>query len=223
MLKLVYGVDINDADYKVRDNKWINGKSVYVDKCKIYSFWASMLGRCYSEKFKDKQPTYHGCHVAKEWHLFSNFKAWMAAQDWQGNELDKDLLGNGKIYSPDTCCFISKSLNNFIKFDVGVSGGGVYFHEQTGKWNACVSKTLTSKARSSVGLSKTKDECYLKVVIAKSRALELYMSESKDCDRVKSALNSTLKRWKKWIESQKITNEMVRLNGFIKNAGDKDE
>ena len=28
---------------------------------------------------------------------------------------------------------------------------------------------------------------------------------------------------KKWIESQKITNEMVRLNGFIKSAGDKDE
>lgn len=28
---------------------------------------------------------------------------------------------------------------------------------------------------------------------------------------------------KKWIESQKITNEMVRLNGFIKNAGVKDE
>jgi len=40
----------------------------------------------------------------------------MESTDWQGKELDKDILVIGnKIYSPDTCCFVSKSLNNFFK------------------------------------------------------------------------------------------------------------
>ena len=39
----------------------------------------------------------------------------MTSQDWEGKELDKDLLVPGnRLYSPETCIFISKKLNNLL-------------------------------------------------------------------------------------------------------------
>ena len=107
--RLVYGVGINDADYVVQ--KWetigyVNGKQkqklIWI--CPYYSAWKSMLKRCYSSKYQDKRPTYKGCSVSDEWLTFSVFKVWMEKQDWEGKQLDKDLLFEGnKIYSADTC------------------------------------------------------------------------------------------------------------------------
>lgn len=118
MKNLIYGVGINDADYKVR-------------LCPFYRKWISMLTRCYSEKYHSKFPTYKNCTVCKEWLTFSNFKRWMKQQDWNGNQLDKDIINPGnKVYSPDNCCFISKELNYFLtnrrskrgKYKIGVTG-----------------------------------------------------------------------------------------------------
>ena len=39
------------------------------------------------------------------------FKAWMETQYWEGKHLDKDFLGDGKLYSSETCCFVPKWLN----------------------------------------------------------------------------------------------------------------
>ena len=118
--KLVYGVGINDADYATQIKKTIgyeNGKQKQklIWSCHFYEKWKSMLERCYSERFKIKFPTYKDCTVCEEWLTFSNFKSWMEEQDWQGKELDKDLLVVGnKIYSPQTCCFLTKMINTFI-------------------------------------------------------------------------------------------------------------
>jgi len=110
-LRLVQGVGINDANYKIR--AVVSGLNVW--KCPFYSKWENMLQRCYSEKFHNRIPTYRGCSVCKEWLLFSNFKAWMEQQDWKGKQLDKDLLVyQNKIYSPETCCFVSSEVNTFL-------------------------------------------------------------------------------------------------------------
>jgi hypothetical protein len=48
----------------------------------------------------------------------------MEKQDWKGKELDKDLLVNGnKVYSPETCIFLTKKVNSFI-IDTGKSLSG---------------------------------------------------------------------------------------------------
>ena len=116
--KLVYGVGINDANYVVQ--KWetigyVNGKQkklIWI--CPFYQAWKSMLMRCYSAKYQNKKLTYIGCLVTDEWLTFSNFRAWMEKQDWQDNQLDKDLLIEGnKVYSADTCVFVSGMVNNF--------------------------------------------------------------------------------------------------------------
>ena len=111
---LICGVGLNDADYVIYPT--IDGKRVM---CPFYLTWKDMITRAYSEKYQKRYPTYKGCSVVKEWHTFSNFKAWMQTQDWQGKELDKDLkvLGN-KVYGPDTCMFIPPIINSFISVPI---------------------------------------------------------------------------------------------------------
>lgn len=62
--KLVYGVGINDADYVVQRKETIevNGvrKRRLVWVCPYYQVWRTMLRRCYSTKYHDRQPTYKG-------------------------------------------------------------------------------------------------------------------------------------------------------------------
>jgi hypothetical protein len=104
--RLVCGVGVNDADYNV--SVQAEGKTVH---CPYYRKWRQMLRRCYS----GEQSAYNDCYVCPEWLLFSNFKKWMELRDWNGNELDKDLLVYGnKVYSPDTCLFISAKINTSI-------------------------------------------------------------------------------------------------------------
>ena len=118
--KLVYGVGINDADYKTsiyeqlpRTNGKRNQKRIW--KCPFYSRWFCMLQRCYDKSYQEKQPSYKGCSVCEEWLTFSNFKSWMEQQDWEGKALDKDLLVyKNRVYSPETCVFIAPSINSFL-------------------------------------------------------------------------------------------------------------
>ena len=99
-----------------------------------------MLERCYSSRIHAKQPTYIACSVCDDWLVFSNFKKWMEQQDWQGKELDKDILIAGnKVYSPDACVFVDKLLNGFL-VDRGAMRGqwpiGVYFNTKDRKFQA---------------------------------------------------------------------------------------
>jgi hypothetical protein len=123
--KLVYGVGVNDADYLVRPR--ISGKMV---TCQLYGVWKGMLERGYCSKLQAKYPSYIGCSVAPEWLSFMTFRAWMIGQDWQGRQLDKDLLIPGnRVYGPQTCVFVSAKLNSFTidnaadrgEFPIGVS------------------------------------------------------------------------------------------------------
>ena len=138
--KLVYGVGINDADYNVYEYGYVNGKRSLVWSCPFYETWKSMLRRCYSEKFQIRNPTYKGCSVFDDWLIFSNFKRWMEQQDWQGKQLDKDLLVEGnKVYSPETCVFIDQMVNKFTNANGNYRGDwmiGVSWSKDVGKFRA---------------------------------------------------------------------------------------
>lgn len=115
MNKLLFGKGYNDLEDITQKSKRINGKEVVFWRDPYYDRWTNMLRRCYSENYQRRFPTYKGCSVCDEWLTFSNFRAWMETQDWEGKELDKDLLsGVSKIYSPSTCGFVGKDLNNYI-------------------------------------------------------------------------------------------------------------
>lgn len=107
---LVYGVGVNDAPYKVVDK--VGGKVIW--ECPYYNRWRSVLGRCYSKPALKKAKHYHGCSVCDEWLYFMAFRKWMEKQDWEGKQLDKDLLVRGnKVYSPETCIFVPPKINSF--------------------------------------------------------------------------------------------------------------
>jgi hypothetical protein len=114
--KLVFGWGINDADYEVQPR--IDGNKVM---CPYYVKWNSMLKR-QTPKFWERHPTYTGVKVCEEWKSFMAFRAWMLTQDHVGQQLDKDLLGDGKLYSPETCLFVTQAVNKFTT-DSGASRG----------------------------------------------------------------------------------------------------
>ena len=124
-MRLIHGWGINDADYSVQPR--VDGKRIM---CPFYRSWTNMVQRCHDGKFSERRPTYIGCEVCSEWKSFMAFRSWMKTQDWEGKQLDKDLLGDGKLYSPETCCFVEGWLNNLFT-DHGRARGewpvGVYF------------------------------------------------------------------------------------------------
>lgn len=118
-----------------------------------YSNWSGMLNRCYNLKIQEKQPSYKGCYIDKQWLNFQNFAEWFE-NNWnpetmQGWQLDKDILVKGnKIYSPETCCFVPQEINKLFiksnktrgKYPIGVRRYGNYFQARILKYN--VSKSL---------------------------------------------------------------------------------
>lgn len=110
-----YGVGfLGEGKYKASKN----GKYA-----KPYKAWKSMIERCYSPKYQEKQPTYIGCEVCEEWHNFQNFAEWYEQNYYEipgeRMELDKDILvKDNKTYSPNTCVFVSHNINSlFTKRD----------------------------------------------------------------------------------------------------------
>ena len=109
----VYGVGyIGEGKYKISENGKHTG---------IYDTWHDMLKRCYDSNYHKRQPTYIECEVCEEWLCFQNFAKWYEDNyyevEGERTELDKDILMKGnKIYSPDTCIFVPKTINSlFVK------------------------------------------------------------------------------------------------------------
>lgn len=118
--KKVRGIGSNDAPegYVIVKYEYVEGKRIKVWECPIYSHWTNMLTRCTSEKGKysyDYSQEHNGVYVGvtcnEDWLSFWKFREWCITQDYKGNHLDKDLLGDGTHYGPETCCFIPASIN----------------------------------------------------------------------------------------------------------------
>lgn len=133
--KPIFGFGINDADYVV--GPIVNGKQKW---CPFYAVWVRMITRSYDVKTHDRQPTYKNVSVCVEWLSFMNFKSWMESQDWQGKQLDKDVIKPGnKIYSPETCCFISHEINSLLNSydkNTGLYPPGVHLNKRKNKFMA---------------------------------------------------------------------------------------
>lgn len=187
--KFVYGVGINDADYFVQPR--VNGKVLW---CPYYRRWLNMLKRCYSAKEHEKRPTYIGCTVCAEWIYFSKFKAWMITQDWEDNQLDKDILIAGnKVYSPEACVFVDSTINNFTTDCRGARGEypiGVYFEKSAGKLRAQCRNPFTNK-REWLGYFTNPEQAHLAWKTRKHElSCQLADSEYVTDDRVSLALRN---------------------------------
>lgn len=147
-----------------------------------YKAWSNMLTRAYCEEFKRNNPTYADVTVCEEWHNFQNFVKWCQLQVGFNNRdenglayhLDKDILLRGNnIYSPETCCFVPRVINNLL-IKKGSSSGknhlGVHFVTKKGKFKASYRKGGVSKH---LGYFDDPDEAFL----AYKKAKELHVKE----------------------------------------------
>lgn len=193
--KLVYGVGINDADYVTQVFEtlgYVNGKikRKLVWFCPYYSAWTSMLVRCYSTKYQERNPTYIGCTVSEEWLTFSVFKRWMEKQDFEGKQLDKDLLFEcNKIYSAESCVFVTQAVNKFT-LDCGSARGewmiGVYWDKGKNKFRSMCSNPFTKK-QEHLGVFVNEQEAHQTWLKRKLELAHLLASEQTD-ERVAKAL-----------------------------------
>lgn len=130
----VYGVGIVGLE-RTKEN----GKQL-----KSYETWSGMLRRCYDEMYKEKHPTYIGCKVCEEWKYYPNFKKWFDENYYEIEgfrmNLDKDILNKGnKVYSPENCVFVPKSINSlFTKSDAKRNDLpiGVTWYKNTNEYKA---------------------------------------------------------------------------------------
>lgn len=193
--KLVFGVGINNSDYAVDKKEtigYVNGKrkQKLVWACPFYRAWVGMLRRCYSVKFLEKQPTYKDCSVCEEWLLFSNFRSWMEQQDWEGKQLDKDILGDGKLYSPESCVFVSQTVNNFVTDRANARGDfpiGVYWNKNAQKFIAQCCNPFSTKKLEYLGLFACPNEAH-QAWLARKLELARILAKEQDDPRVAKAL-----------------------------------
>jgi len=165
---LVYGVGVNDWVGNVN----VDGKLIWE-----YDLWHDMLKRCFSEKFKQKYPTYEGVTCSKDWLSMTKFiedVSQMRGYGLKGLELDKDILQKGsKLYSKDTCCFVPHEVNNLlIKSDKarGEYPVGVCFHKRAGKFRASI--RINGKQKD-LGYFTTPEEAFQVYKLAKEAQIKV--------------------------------------------------
>lgn len=108
-----------------------------------YQCWNDMLKRVYGNREHCKR--YVDCSVCDEWLNFQNFARWYDENyyvvEGERTELDKDILvKNNRIYSPDTCVFVPRTINILFtknnakrgKFPIGISASGDNFRVRCG-------------------------------------------------------------------------------------------
>jgi hypothetical protein len=87
----------------------------------------------------------------------------MSSQDYEGLQLDKDLLVRGnKVYSPETCVFVSRQVNLFL-IDRGNNRGeykiGVCWSKRNSKFKAQCRNPYTNK-QEYLGLFESEEESH---------------------------------------------------------------
>ena len=191
-MRLLYGVGLCDADYKLSVVKEVDGKRKVLWRCPYYRRWHNMLRRCYY----GTDSGYDGCKVCDEWLTFSNFKKWMEKQDWEGKHLDKDLIKTGnKVYSPDMCVFVSPKVNSFLVTSQKSKTSliGCHFEQYTQKYRAVVCNPFSDKA---IGLGRFDTELEAHLAWKKRKhelACQLADSEYVTDERVAEALRNRYK------------------------------
>ena len=67
----VYGIGVSGTKYPITINDV---------KTKEYELWQNMLERCYSDAYKNKNPTYEGCEVSENFKSYEYFYEWCNEQ-----------------------------------------------------------------------------------------------------------------------------------------------
>lgn len=182
------------------------GDGIYNSKSISYPFWHSIIRRCYSHVYQKHRPTYNGCEVCEDWKDLQKFSSWFERNypDTDGDyQLDKDLLGNSKYYSPETAVFVTNKVNSFIT-NSGKSRGaqmlGVFYAPQASKTNpymATCQNPFIKKGGGYLGYYPTELEAH-KAWQAKKHEYACQLADIQEDERVAKALRERYAPDKDW-------------------------
>lgn len=156
---------------------------------KLYGAWRSMIARCYDENELQRFPTYRGCKVCDEWSDYEVFLDWCKDNYYELDEeticLDKDILNKGnKIYSPSTCIFVPKRINNMMTKSNQSRGDyplGVFYHKASKKFaSACTTTSNKIKTHKHLGTFNTPEEAFYAYKTFKENYIKQIADEYKE-------------------------------------------
>lgn len=194
MKRLVCGWGVNDADYQIQTNNIcvVDGVKKYITEsdCPYYRCWARMVERCHTGRY----PAYANAAICDEWRSFMGFKAWMEQQPWEGNELDKDILGDGTLYSPATCCFVPRSVNMFWNKSNRAGHGlpGASYRKRSRRYMA---QCAIGGKNVALGYFDTEIDAHKAWVAAKEKAMAILLESVTLEPRVVEGMHSKLKQF----------------------------
>ena len=186
--QLIYGVGINDVMIPEFTTS------------RIWRQWCGIIRRCDNNdpKWLKGHMSYSGCTLDSRWIKLSAFKEWVEQwDDYENKEVDKDILITGnKVYGPDTCLMVRKSVNAWFKpfytttgkLPIGVTWNTAW---KTGKssinpYRAQITP-LKSGKRTSLGLFPTVEEASAAFESAKKEQIKILIESETDL-KVKNAL-----------------------------------
>ena len=115
--------EVKDPYFPIVHNVGYIGEGIYNSKnnSREYALWNGMITRCYSKS--NNNPSYKNVSISSDWFCFQNFandikylenyNLWLINKEEY--QLDKDVLQKdiiNKIYSKDTCKFLTKKENS---------------------------------------------------------------------------------------------------------------
>lgn len=154
----------------------------------LYGYWVRMFSRCYNpfELDKPRNRNYRDVTIDPLFHCFQRFAEWAIAHGHykEGWQLDKDLLGDGKIYSPNSCTFLPAEINSFLsEKQTGGYQRGVNIIKPKAGTNARVgyiARVHTGIGREYLGFFKTSLEAHLAYKAAKEDYAKVLAEKYKD-------------------------------------------
>lgn len=210
---MFYNMGINDMPYGwYSENEW--------NKI-CYRKWYSMIARCYSKKYQEKEPSYKNCHVCKKWLKLSMFIEDVRKIDGYDEEkflngeleLDKDIKSNGinKEYSLENCMFVTKKENviqatktrDYTKHSEMIKGEN---HPMYGKHHSEETKQKISISKKGTKLS---DET--------KRKMSMSRSGENNCNYGKYGKNHPLSIM--IVQLEKNTDKIINIFCGIKESG----
>lgn len=179
---LVAGVGINDLGYNVATYENIGGKIKQV-LCPYYNRWKDVLRRTNPKYERPSGNNYLGCSVDFGWLRASQFKCWMEEQQWEGLQLDKDILVKGnKVYSSETCAFVPAYINSCLSTNKGLNNGSPIGVKIESRNKKATSKNFRADINQMSGGIKylgafyTEKEAHAAWQLAKAVEIELYIN-----------------------------------------------
>lgn len=171
--KKVLKVGVNDAPFVTLIEQ--NGRK-YTHPSFIC--WRNMLRRC-SESILESRPTYEGVTLDPQWLHYYSFHKWWSVNSIEGWCLDKDLLTDRRLYSPETCIFIPPWLSMFLNSHSRARGDqpiGVTFQKDIGKFRAQCRNPITDE-RGYLGVFDTAEEAHKEWLKAKLSYADSFKSK----------------------------------------------